>query len=941
VLPGRLTVGERSPQLLLARFMPTLCFAVLLSGTVKAAQPQEYEFDIPRQAVATALDKLATQAEVLLLFPYEPVLSVDANPVIGVYSIRKALGILLQDTGFSGDLTEGGVITISRIPSSKNEGSNMKKERKLSFFSKVALFLFGAINVQGAIAQDDDEEEGGVGSMLEEILVTGTSSKTRTPMETSYGVSILNAEKTRRENALGSQDLLDSVPGLFANSSGGEVNGGLSPRGIRGGFNSYVSLQEDGLPIVYSPFFSEYQVRNDLTYGRVETTLGGPSGILTAQGAGAIVNFITYMPETVEGTAKVSVTDYGNVRTDLVYGGPVAGTENWYGSIGGYYRRGEGIKNRGYTGDHGGQLRASLKREFDNGYITFSYKHINDNTTFYVPDPVQTINGGIEPLPGYNPRDDALGGPDTRILQTKRLDGTGSRDLADGQSHVGNMGSVKFEYDFGNGFRIKEHARITSSQTNSHDLRGSGNNSTVFDAATYLTSQQAVLTAAFPTTASVRLVRANDGTVITSPTTLNGNGVLTSQRHLLYHVDYDIFINDFQLTFENDRFLATAGLQYWDVESHNFQVTDDLLTDVKNHAERYDVEALDGTGAVVGHLTDDGVLIYSRHDSRGDVDTISINPYFTTEIQVMEDLRIDGGVRFEYQEATVNRFGRDNFVAMPASLDDPLVLADDILRQVSNGNVTTNRRSRNEIAWTVGGNYKFSNNLAVYARHTNAFDMRNNAFAFFGGNPQTRITQLDFSEIGVRYRGDTIAGYITGYASKNEEVAFRTGANSLTEFEIDNEVLGVEYSVTWRPMESLSLEVSGVIQDSQLVDDNTTSTSLDGNQIDRLPNLQLRFNPTYYFNNGSVYVGVQHYGKRFGDLANTQKLEAYTTVDAGVNYDLNDSLSFSFQGTNLGDELAFSEGNPRGNNVNVGGGFLGYARAIFGRTFTISAVYNF
>ena len=68
--------------------------------------------------------------------------------------------------------------------------------------------------------------------------------------------------------------------------------------------------------------------------------------------------------EGVEGEAQVTYADFGSIRTDLFYGGPLPGTNDWFGSIGGYYRRGDGIKDVGYLADHGGQVRASLMAGF-------------------------------------------------------------------------------------------------------------------------------------------------------------------------------------------------------------------------------------------------------------------------------------------------------------------------------------------------------------------------------------------------------------------------------------------------------------------------------------------------------------------------------------------------------------------------------------------------
>ena len=146
----------------------------------------------------------------------------------------------------------------------------------------------------------------------------------------------LDADDIRKGSPDGLADLVDAVPGLQGELSQGETNTNLNVRGTQGGFNSFISLQEDGLPVQYSPFFSEFELRHDLSFERVEAVLGRPSGIFTAQGAAATINYISRRPTEKEGEANLSVTDYGKFRTDFFYGGPI-NNNGWYGAAGGFF----------------------------------------------------------------------------------------------------------------------------------------------------------------------------------------------------------------------------------------------------------------------------------------------------------------------------------------------------------------------------------------------------------------------------------------------------------------------------------------------------------------------------------------------------------------------------------------------------------------------------
>ena len=201
------------------------------------------------------------------------------------------------------------------------------QKRTLTGILATLTTLFGV----GAGAQEDNSAREDKAGFLEEIVVTGSGRGNLTALQTSYGITILNADDVSRNNPVGLADLVDAVPGLQGEFANGETNTNLNVRGTNGGFNAFISLQEDGLPVQYSPFFAEFELRHDLSYERVEAVLGGPSGIFTAQGAAATINYISRRPLTTEGEVGLAVTDYGQLRTDFFYGGPI-GDSDWSGA---------------------------------------------------------------------------------------------------------------------------------------------------------------------------------------------------------------------------------------------------------------------------------------------------------------------------------------------------------------------------------------------------------------------------------------------------------------------------------------------------------------------------------------------------------------------------------------------------------------------------------
>ena len=232
-----------------------------------------------------------------------------------------------------------------------------------------------------------------------------------------------------------------------------------------------------------------------------------------------------------------------------------------------------------------------------------------------------------------------------------------------------------------------------------------------------------VLREAFPAANSVRLIRVNDGTVITNPAALNGNGLLAIHDSIEYDRKVDNIINDFRLNWENDRVLFTVGLQSWDVRSNSFNIQDQFLIDVRPNAMRYNVEALDDEGEVVGRLTDEGIITHGSLDNYGGLDIVSNNLYANIEFSLTERVRIDAGVRSERGE--MSGWGEDVSFGVPISdsLNDPMVLADDSRSITRNGSLLTGATDYDSRSFTIGGNWAATDQLAVYARLARAEDM--------------------------------------------------------------------------------------------------------------------------------------------------------------------------------------------------------------------------
>ena len=183
--------------------------------------------------------------------------------------------------------------------------------------------------------------------------------------------------------------MLRYVPGFTrVESSGGEVNQNIPMRGILG--VEYVMFMEDGMPVfpTMHTFFmnADNLFRFDTNIERMEVVRGGASALFGSNTPGAIINFINKTGgDQFGGTTRLTGGTQEYARYDLNANGPMG--EDWRFNVGGFYRYDHGVRDPGFTGIRGGQLKANVTRQLDNGYLRASVKHINDRNQFILPLP--------------------------------------------------------------------------------------------------------------------------------------------------------------------------------------------------------------------------------------------------------------------------------------------------------------------------------------------------------------------------------------------------------------------------------------------------------------------------------------------------------------------------------------------------------------------------
>ena len=179
---------------------------------------------------------------------------------------------------------------------------------------------------------------------------------------------------------------------------------------------------------------------------------GGSASTTASNSPGGIINFVSKTGEENGGSiAFATGLDYDSFRTDFDYGGDINNDMRFH--LGGFVRQGEGVRDPGYQGEKGFQLKGNLTKEFDTGYVRLYYKHLNDKATSYMPMPMFADGSSV---PGYDAGSDTL--QSVYLTQTVRLNGDNqiSRgDLRDGMNPKVNSVGVEAVFDLAEGWTLE------------------------------------------------------------------------------------------------------------------------------------------------------------------------------------------------------------------------------------------------------------------------------------------------------------------------------------------------------------------------------------------------------------------------------------------------------------------------------------------------------
>jgi outer membrane receptor protein involved in Fe transport len=727
---------------------------------------------------------------------------------------------------------------------------------------------------------------------MEKVFVTGTSTA-RTKMKQSVSVSTISSDQIQNSKAASTVEILRAVPGLRAESTGGEGNANLGVRGLpmSDGGGRYVQLQEDGLPVLLIGDISfataDQFLRSGYWTDSIDVIRGGSSSTLSTNSPGAIVNFISKTGKEPGGAFGLTFgAGHSQQRGDFDYGAALG--NGMYFHVGGYYRIGEGARNTNVNVENGGLVRASLTKDFGkDGYIRFYLKHLADKTPTYLPVPVRLNGTTIEPINGIDPRSAFFIG--SNFPTDTVVDRNGNRvTTKPGDGLNVNVSSFGFEgqMNLGNDLTLTNRFRKSAI---------SGRFVGVFPAGSQPIGGATNYSGATPVFSAHMF-----------NTELDDMGNMFNDLRLQKVFNLD----------KNSRLTVTGGLFFgnqtvaetWYWNRYNVELTGN------------NPRLFNNAGAVTTSPVADATTTWGGCCFRSiDVSINALAPYLAATWD-MGPLSLDASVRSDRQKATGSqRFGDT----------------------ASGGNWNASRTSAvgydtSASSYSVGGNYEFSRGLSAFARASSGASWKSPDRVIWdtdvsSGKTPYPVNRVNQFEAGVKTRNGPFSAFVTFFAAKTKEGA----GYELTTQTIKNDSYssnGLEAELGWR---SGPFRIQG---GATLTNAKLTS----GENIGKTPRRQAKFiyqvSPSYSFGDfdfGGSLIGTT---KSFAQNDNQAVLPAYAVINLFANYQVTKSLSVNFGVNNLLNKVGYTEAEGQGN---LNGNSLYIARSINGRTANLGLKVSF
>jgi outer membrane receptor protein involved in Fe transport len=744
---------------------------------------------------------------------------------------------------------------------------------------------------------------------LSSVVVTGTATP-RVNEEASVAITTLTPELIDQAAPRSTTEMLRYVPGFTrVESSGGEVNENITMRGILG--VEYVMFMEDGLPVfpTMHTFFmnADNLFRPDENIDEMEVVRGGSSALYGSNTPGAIANFInkTGGPE-LHGSFKVSAATQGLARYDMNTNGPLG--DDWRFNIGGFYRYDHGVRDPGFPGISGGQIKANITRLLPNGYFRVSAKYIDDRNQFILDLPFQNP-GDPKYVPGFGDYGsmNTLEGNDIRVPTPN---GQLELPLDNGLRTVAGWLTADVAFDLSNGWRLQNAAQAMQNAQQWNAIVPSD----VMSAADFVTRPVNQGGLGFPAGTQFTYTYTNrlDETGKPMPFSTS-NGLVAPGGE--WHVEKPLsaFQDQFQLKKSLGQNNLALGLYFANYSQTNRWYFTDILTNVANNPSFLDLVVNSGGKQI--DVTKNGFRHFVSNYVNGSGQATILSGSLGGEFKLTDRLRADVGGRWES-----NNFVQSSENTSLVDLDgNPATTYDN----ESWGNNTFRHfdKTMNDWAGSLGLNFRLTNQVALYALGSRSYKMPA-LDEFLNAQSPAQVDlfgsrQVQDYEGGVKYAsarfGATLNGFwmllknIVGQGAVTDTLTGRTTWIVVTSPE--NKSYGAELELSALPFTPLRLEANATWLKAEL---GAGAGADIGSWINGVPPIIANTAATYSISNFRLTGDWHFVGRRFSDVKAGNVLPQYSYFNFGAGYTLPRSrLGITADLLNAFQSTGLEEGNPR------------------------------
>ncbi|WP_338647035.1 TonB-dependent siderophore receptor [Pseudomonas sp. ML2-2023-3] len=260
------------------------------------AVADSHTFNIPQQPLASALNRLAAQSGLQVIFDGTLVVGKSSPGVVGTKEPEVALAEVLKGSGLTWRATGGNSVMLEKPPES---GSTLQ---------------LGETSIQGRVMGEVTEN---TGSYTTGAMQTATKLPL-TLRETPQSVSVVTRKRMDDKAMTTISDVVQSAPGIYLNNSGGAGRPTFSARGF-----DVDTIMYDGFPTSFLTYLPSSEA-NLAMYDRVEIVRGA-TGL--AQGAGSPAGAINLIrkrpPHEFQATLTGSAGSWDDYSSTLDIGGPL------------------------------------------------------------------------------------------------------------------------------------------------------------------------------------------------------------------------------------------------------------------------------------------------------------------------------------------------------------------------------------------------------------------------------------------------------------------------------------------------------------------------------------------------------------------------------------------------------------------------------------------